>query len=82
MPTDIRHREQSCGEASDVKGPPVRNPVCEAWHDGTTAKTVLAEGGPVRIEIPRDGEGSCKLMLVHKRERRLTAFDEKIVAMY
>ena len=51
-------------------------------RNGTTGKTVLTEDGPVRIEVPRDREGSFEPALIPKHERRFTGFDDKIVAMY
>lgn len=51
-------------------------------RNGSTGKTVLTEGGPVRIEVPRDREGSFEPLLIRKHERRFTGFDDKIVAMY
>ena len=46
------------------------------------AKTVLTEGGPIYIEVPRDRDGSFEPLLIPKHERRFTGFDDKIVAMY
>ena len=46
------------------------------------AKTVLTEEGPVRIEVPRDRDGSFAPLLIPKHERRFTGFDDKIVDMY
>jgi len=58
-------------------------PAGQANHrNGTTAKTVQTEDGPVRIEVPRDREGSFAPILIPKHERRFTGFDDKIVAMY
>ncbi|MFG5411223.1 transposase, partial [Piscinibacter sakaiensis] len=51
-------------------------------RNGSSAKTVLTEDGPVRIEVPRDREGSFEPVLIPKHERRFTGFDDKIVAMY
>ena len=51
-------------------------------RNGTTGKTVLTDDGPVRIEVPRDREGSFDPILIPKHERRFTGFDDKIVAMY
>jgi putative transposase len=51
-------------------------------RNGASAKTVLTEDGPLRIEVPRDRESSFEPLLIPKHERRFTGFDDKIVAMY
>ena len=51
-------------------------------RNGRSAKTVLTEDGPLRIEVPRDRAGSFEPVLIPKHERRFTGFDDKIVAMY
>jgi transposase-like protein len=51
-------------------------------RNGKSAKTVLTDDGPLRIEVPRDREGSFEPLLIPKHERRFTGFDDKIIAMY
>lgn len=51
-------------------------------RNGKSSKTVLTEDGPIRLDIPRDREGSFTPLLIPKHERRFTGFDDKIVAMY
>ena len=51
-------------------------------RNGTSAKTVLTERGSVRIDVPRDREGSFEPILIPKHERRFRGFDERIIAMY
>jgi len=51
-------------------------------RNGTSAKTVLTGQGPVRIEVPRDRDGSFEPILIPKHERRFTGFDDHIIAMY
>ncbi|NIE85059.1 MULTISPECIES: IS256 family transposase [unclassified Burkholderia] len=51
-------------------------------RNGKSTKTVLTEDGPIRIEVPRDRDGSFQRLLIPKHERRFTGFDDKIVAMY
>jgi transposase-like protein len=41
-------------------------------RNGISAKTVLTEDGPLRIEVPRDREGSFEPLLIPKHERRFT----------
>jgi putative transposase len=51
-------------------------------RNGASGKTVLTGEGPVRVEVPRDRDGSFEPLLIPKHERRFTGFDENIVAMY
>jgi transposase-like protein len=51
-------------------------------RNGRSAKTVLTDDGPLRIEVPRDRAGSFEPVLIPKHERRFTGFDDKVVAMY
>ena len=51
-------------------------------RNGASAKTVLTGDGPLRIDVPRDREGSFEPLLIAKHERRFNGFDDKIVAMY
>jgi putative transposase len=51
-------------------------------RNGASAKTVLTDDGPLRIDIPRDRAGSFEPVLIPKHERRFTGFDDKIIAMY
>jgi len=51
-------------------------------RNGKSAKTVLTGDGPLRLDIPRDRNGSFSPILIPKHERRYTGFDDKIIAMY
>lgn len=51
-------------------------------RNGTSSKTVLTDDAALRIEVPRDREGSFEPQLIGKHERRFTGFDDKIVALY
>jgi putative transposase len=51
-------------------------------RNGSTAKTVQTDLGPVKIETPRDREGTFEPQLVKKRQIRLAGLDEKILALY
>ena len=51
-------------------------------RNGTGSKTVLTEDGPLPIAVPRDREGTFEPRLIPKHERRLTGFDDKVLALY
>jgi transposase-like protein len=51
-------------------------------RNGASRKTVITDRGVVRVELPRDRDGSFEPILIPKHERRFTGFDERIIAMY
>jgi putative transposase len=51
-------------------------------RNGTSGKTVLTDDGALRIDVPRDRDGSFEPRLIAKHERRVTGFDDKILALY
>jgi putative transposase len=51
-------------------------------RNGTSAKTLITEHGPVGIDAPRDRQGTFEPKIVRKRQRRFEGFDEKILALY
>lgn len=51
-------------------------------RNGGTAKTVLTGAGKIRIQTPRDRDGSFEPLLVPKHARRFTGFDDKVIALY
>lgn len=50
-------------------------------RNGTRAKTVFTEIGPVEIEVPRDTNASFDPQIVRKRQRRLTGIDEIVLSL-
>lgn len=50
-------------------------------RNGTRAKTVLTEAGPVEIEVPRDRDGSFEPKIVRKRQRRLGGVDGIVLSL-
>ena len=50
-------------------------------RNGTRAKTVQTEIGPVQIEVPRDRDGSFDPLVVHKRQRRLGGIDQIVLSL-
>jgi putative transposase len=51
-------------------------------RNGTSAKTVLTDDGPVAIDVPRDRAGSFAPVLIPKHARRRPGFDDKVLALY
>jgi len=50
-------------------------------RNGTRAKTVLTDVGPVEISVPRDRDGSFEPRIVRKRQRRLSGVDEMVISL-
>ena len=51
-------------------------------RNGSTAKTVGTDLGPVQIRTPRDRDGSFEPQLVGKRQTRLAGLDERVLDLY
>jgi putative transposase len=51
-------------------------------RNGSSAKTVRTEVGDVRLDVPRDRNGSFEPTIVPKHARRLEGFDEAIISLY
>ena len=51
-------------------------------RNGTTPKTVLMDSGAVRLDVPRDRNGTFEPKLVPKGQRRLKGFDDKVISLY
>ena len=51
-------------------------------RNGSAAKTLITDHGPVEVELPRDREGSFEPQIVPKQQRRFEGFDDKIISMY
>jgi putative transposase len=51
-------------------------------RNGSSKKTVLAPGGEMRLDIPRDRLGSFEPKLVAKHQRRMPGFDDHVISMY
>jgi putative transposase len=54
----------------------------ENQRNGTTPKTLITEQGEVRVDAPRDRNGTFEPKIVRKRQRRFVGFDDKILALY
>ncbi|MGW7201519.1 IS256 family transposase, partial [Streptomyces chryseus] len=50
-------------------------------RNGTRAKIVLTDVGPVEISVPRDRDGSFEPKIVRKRQKRLSGVDEMVISL-
>jgi hypothetical protein len=51
-------------------------------RNGTTPKKVLAPGGELHLDVPRDRLSSFEPKLVAKHQRRMPGFDDHVISMY
>ena len=51
-------------------------------RNGSYPKTVRTEVGDVRIEVPRDRNGSFEPVTVPVGQRRLTGLDQQVISLY
>jgi putative transposase len=51
-------------------------------RNGTSPKSLQGDLGKLALDVPRDREGTFEPQLVPKHQRRLSGFDEKILALY
>ncbi|MEV3927497.1 transposase [Actinomadura coerulea] len=50
-------------------------------RNGTRAKTVLTDVGPVEVRVPRDTGGTFEPQIVRKRQRRLAGVEEMVLSL-
>jgi putative transposase len=50
-------------------------------RNGARAKTVVTDVGPVRVEVPRDRQGSFEPTIVRKRQRRLSGVEDLVLSL-
>lgn len=65
--------------------PPAEDPAVDApknRRNGYSQKTVQGELGEIPLDIPRDRNGSFEPQLIGKYQRRLSGFDDKVLALY
>ena len=54
----------------------------ENHRNGSSRKRITTDDDMLDLNIPRDRNGTFDPILIAKGERRLTGFDDKIIAMY
>lgn len=50
-------------------------------RNGSRAKTVLTDIGPVELDVPRDRDGSFEPQIVAKRQRRLSGVEDMVLSL-
>lgn len=50
-------------------------------RNGTRAKTVVTDIGPIEIDVPRDRAGTFEPVIVPKRQRRLGGVDQMVLSL-
>jgi transposase-like protein len=50
-------------------------------RNGSRAKTLLTDVGPVEIDVPRDRAGSFEPTIVRKRQRRLSGVEDMVLSL-
>jgi putative transposase len=83
-------RKELPGSLGDSPAQGVADPFAESSpkpraknrRNGHSQKTVQGDLGEIRIATPRDRDGTFEPQLIPKHQRRLSGFDEKILALY
>jgi putative transposase len=83
-------RKRLPGPATDFPAPVAANSAAEVAskksvknrRNGHSQKTVQGDLGEIKLTTPRDRDGTFEPQLIPKHQRRLTGFDEKILALY
>ena len=50
-------------------------------RNGTRAKTVVTDVGPVEVDVPRDRDATFEPKIVRKRQRRLDGVDAMVISL-
>jgi putative transposase len=51
-------------------------------RNGMSGKSIVTNSGPVRLDVPRDRNGTFEPKIVPKRQRRLGSVDDMILSLY
>jgi len=68
--------------AMTVDEPKPDAPAAPNRRNGRSRKTVQGDLGELTLDTPRDRNGTFEPQLIAKHQRRLSGFDEKILALY
>ena len=80
---DVHIGHQGLAGVSESSATPTSPPeLPRNRKNGYSPKTVQGDLGEVRLDIPRDRNGTFEPQLIPKCQRRLEGFDDKILALY
>ena len=77
---DGEQRLSQTSATPEPAAPPAKSPPNR--RNGRSRKTVQGDLGELAIATPRDRDGTFEPQLIGKHQRRLSGFDEKILALY
>jgi transposase-like protein len=80
---DVHLGRKSALASDQTAGEPAAPPAdTKNRRNGRSPKTVKGDLGEVRIDTPRDRDGTFEPQLIEKHQRRVPGFDEKILSLY
>lgn len=79
---DVHLGRRGTAQAAATDHPSTTVPAPKNRRNGHSGKTVQGELGELRLDIPRDRQGTFEPRLIPKHQRRIPGFDEKILALY
>jgi transposase-like protein len=79
---DVHLGRKTCAALPADPGPASAVGTPANRRNGRSPKTVRGDLGELRLETPRDRNGTFEPQLIAKHQRRLSGFDEKILALY
>jgi transposase-like protein len=84
MDVHLGRRQVPAAAITTVAEPPAAGEpaVRKNRRNGHSQKTVSGDMGELKLQTPRDRNGTFEPKLVGKHQRRLAGFDEKILALY
>ena len=77
LDTEMQHHLAAARPAAEARPDAKPN-----RRNGHSRKTVQGDLGPIPLDTPRDRESTFEPQVIAKHQRRLTGFDDKILALY
>lgn len=77
-----KESQEDAGSVDAVEGEGSAPPPRRNRRNGRSPKSIQGEMGKLAVAVPRDRNGTFEPQLLPKHQRRLSGFDEKILALY